>query len=57
MKPLDLTVILLYFIAISFLIWCVSRRAGGSSEDFLSGHHDLPGGRSACLWWLPKHPH
>lgn len=44
MKPLDITVILLYFVAISFLIWRVSRRAGGSSEDFLSGHHDLP-------WW------
>lgn len=44
MKPLDLAVILLYFVALSFLIWRVSRRARGSSEDFLSGHHDLP-------WW------
>ncbi|NVN42579.1 sodium:proline symporter [Asaia siamensis] len=44
MKPLDLTVILIYFTALSFLIWRVSRRAGRSSDDFLSGHHDLP-------WW------
>lgn len=44
MKPLDSLVIGLYFVAISVLIWRLSRRSGGSSSDFLTARHDLP-------WW------
>ncbi|WP_243443890.1 hypothetical protein [Asaia prunellae] len=57
MKPLDLVVIILYFVSLSFLIWRVSRRAGGSSQDFLSAHHDLLGGHSVCPWWQQKPRH
>ncbi|GAB6853402.1 sodium:solute symporter [Asaia astilbis] len=44
MRSLDSLVIVVYFAALSLLIWRVSRKARSSSEDFLSAKHDLP-------WW------